>query len=165
MNKLFSDLRNSGIRRTDDALLGGVCAGLAHRWNIAPIIIRLSFLFLLFFGGAAFLIYGAAWLLIPSFPENRIELEQAAHGNPGAATAGALSFIIIGIFSLSTVSTGILFFLGAPSEVLFLVGLIVFPTAFIAAAVLLIQNSRKKIEVKCNRRLQNIGKTIRTRIT
>ncbi|WP_353067026.1 PspC domain-containing protein [Arcanobacterium hippocoleae] len=65
MDRFFQSLRNGNYRRTEDALFGGVCAGLAHHWRIAPILVRIAFLLLLCMGGMTFLIYGFAWILIP----------------------------------------------------------------------------------------------------
>lgn len=100
MDELFQNLRYTNLRRTDDGIIGGVCAGIAHRWGISPILVRLAFLCLLLFGGITFLLYGIAWFLIPKFPSDQIELEDAIHGAPNAATAGALAFILLGVFTI-----------------------------------------------------------------
>jgi phage shock protein PspC (stress-responsive transcriptional regulator) len=55
------------IRRTTgpDRKVAGVAGGLARHLDIDPIILRVAFVVLVFFGGAGLLLYGACWLLVP----------------------------------------------------------------------------------------------------
>jgi phage shock protein PspC (stress-responsive transcriptional regulator) len=55
------------IRRTTgrDRKVAGVAGGLARHLDIDPIILRVGFVVLVFFGGAGLLLYGACWLLVP----------------------------------------------------------------------------------------------------
>lgn len=50
-------------RNTEEAKLGGVCAGMGEYLNIDPVIIRLVFLLLIFAGG--FIAYLVAWIIVP----------------------------------------------------------------------------------------------------
>jgi phage shock protein PspC (stress-responsive transcriptional regulator) len=62
------ELRDLGrIRRTTgpDRKVAGVAGGLARHLDIDPIILRVAFVVLVFFGGAGLLLYGACWLLLP----------------------------------------------------------------------------------------------------
>jgi phage shock protein PspC (stress-responsive transcriptional regulator) len=52
-------------RSVDDRKIAGVAGGLGRHLNIDPTILRVLFVVLCFFGGAGFLLYGAAWLLVP----------------------------------------------------------------------------------------------------
>ncbi len=53
-------------RSTSDKMLGGVCAGLAHYFDIDPTLVRLAFVGLFFLGaGSPFLIYLVLWLIMP----------------------------------------------------------------------------------------------------
>ncbi|QIK75496.1 PspC domain-containing protein [Nocardioides piscis] len=52
-------------RSTDDRRIAGVAAGLARHLDIDPIIVRVTLVVLVFFGGSGLLLYGAAWLLVP----------------------------------------------------------------------------------------------------
>lgn len=45
--------------------IGGVAGGLARHLDIDPVIVRVVFFVLAFFGGAGLLGYGACWLLVP----------------------------------------------------------------------------------------------------
>src|SRR6187455_32157 len=52
-------------RSTTDRKIAGVAGGLGRHLNIDPTVIRVLLVVLCFFGGAGFLIYGMAWLLVP----------------------------------------------------------------------------------------------------
>ena len=51
-------------RDKTDYKIAGICSGLGEYLNIAPVIIRLVFLFGLFLGGGL-LVYIIAWFVIP----------------------------------------------------------------------------------------------------
>ena len=51
-------------RDTSDCTIGGVCSGLAAYFNISVILVRILFIFALFWG-VGFLIYIVMWLLVP----------------------------------------------------------------------------------------------------
>lgn len=56
----------SALRRSvTDRKVAGVAGGLGRHLNIDPVIFRVLFVVLVFFGGAGLLLYGAAWLLVP----------------------------------------------------------------------------------------------------
>lgn len=57
----YTELRRS----LTDRKIAGVAGGLGRHLNIDPTILRVLFVVLCFFGGAGFLLYGAAWLLVP----------------------------------------------------------------------------------------------------
>lgn len=74
MNRFFSILRSSPVRRTN-GWAGGVCAGLAQRygWDVAVVRIAVLLTFLLPFVGVW--TYLAAWLLLPK-TDGSIALER-----------------------------------------------------------------------------------------
>lgn len=53
------------FRDTDNAMVAGVASGLAAYLGIDPIILRLLFIVVTFFGGSGILIYIILWLLVP----------------------------------------------------------------------------------------------------
>ncbi len=61
------DMRDLGrLRRsTFDRKVAGVASGIARHFDIDPVIVRVVFVVLVFFGGAGLLVYGACWLLVP----------------------------------------------------------------------------------------------------
>ena len=53
-------------RDETDAVVGGVCSGLAYYVNIDPILIRIAFVVLTLAGGSGVLFYIILWIVIPS---------------------------------------------------------------------------------------------------
>ncbi|WLD24674.1 PspC domain-containing protein [Flavobacterium dauae] len=60
-NKNYKKIYRDGEKR----ILGGVCSGLAHYFNIDPVWMRIIFLLLLFLYGTSMLIYFILWIIIP----------------------------------------------------------------------------------------------------
>jgi phage shock protein PspC (stress-responsive transcriptional regulator) len=63
------EVRDLGrIRRTvgPDRKLAGVAGGLARHLDIDPVLLRVAFVVLVFFGGSGVLLYVACWLLLPA---------------------------------------------------------------------------------------------------
>lgn len=52
-------------RSAYDRKVAGVAGGLARHLDVDPIILRVAFVVLSFFGGAGIIVYGACWLLVP----------------------------------------------------------------------------------------------------
>jgi phage shock protein PspC (stress-responsive transcriptional regulator) len=52
-------------RSTTDRKVAGVAGGLGRHLDIDPTIVRVLLVVLCFFGGAGFLLYGVAWLVVP----------------------------------------------------------------------------------------------------
>ncbi|MBV8296973.1 MAG: PspC domain-containing protein [Acidimicrobiia bacterium] len=52
-------------RSRRDRVVAGVCGGLGEYFDVDPVIFRIAFVVLAFVGGAGFLLYPAAWLLLP----------------------------------------------------------------------------------------------------
>ena len=57
-------------RSTTDRKVAGVAGGLGRHLRIDPTVLRVLFVVLCFFGGAGFVLYGAAWLLVPEEGRN-----------------------------------------------------------------------------------------------
>lgn len=53
------------IRRSNDRMVAGVCAGLAEYFGIDPVLIRFAFVALTLMGGHGIIIYGILWLVMP----------------------------------------------------------------------------------------------------
>lgn len=53
------------MRDPDDRILGGICAGLGHYFNLSPLVVRLITLALFFGAGFGLLIYIALWIIMP----------------------------------------------------------------------------------------------------
>lgn len=77
-NRFFSWLRGLDVPR-QPGWIGGVCAGIASRLGIDPLIVRGIAVVVAVLGGPALLLYAAAWLLLPDH-HNRIHLEEVFRG-------------------------------------------------------------------------------------
>ena len=76
--------RHSGdrlLRDPYDKVIGGVCSGIAHYFDIDPVIIRLVMVVLFLSAGIGFLAYIIAWMVIPA-ARSREELYNMNNGNP-----------------------------------------------------------------------------------
>src|SRR5947209_923072 len=58
-------------RSRTDRVIVGVCGGLGDYFDVDPVIFRIAFVVLVFVGGAGFLLYPAAWLLLPEEGHHR----------------------------------------------------------------------------------------------
>lgn len=52
-------------RTTADRKVAGVAGGIARHLDIDPVVVRIAFVVLVFFGGGGLLLYGACWLFVP----------------------------------------------------------------------------------------------------
>jgi len=52
-------------RDPENSVIGGVCGGLGAYFNLDPVIFRIIFIALFFFGGASILVYVILWIVIP----------------------------------------------------------------------------------------------------
>ena len=109
------------IRRTigPDRKVAGVAGGLARHLDIDPVILRVAFVVLVFFGGAGVIAYGLCWLLVPEDgnPRRPLGLDDR---NRGIALVGV--GVLAGLALLSD-TFGNDFF---PWPVAIVIGLVVF---------------------------------------
>lgn len=74
--------------------IGGVCAGVGERLGIDPLIVRGITVVIAVLGGPAFLLYAAAWLLLPD-TEDRIHLERLIRGDFDRAIVGIGALVVL----------------------------------------------------------------------
>ena len=53
------------LSRSDDKMIGGVCAGLAEYLDIDPTIVRIVWVLMVLFAGFGILLYVILWLIMP----------------------------------------------------------------------------------------------------
>ena len=53
------------LTRSDDKMIGGVCAGLAEYLDIDPTIVRIVWVLMVLFAGFGILLYVILWLIMP----------------------------------------------------------------------------------------------------
>lgn len=53
-------------RSTQNKVIGGVCAGIAHYFGLDPVLVRVGFLIALLAFGVGPLVYLVLWVLMPA---------------------------------------------------------------------------------------------------
>ena len=53
------------LTRSDDKMIGGVCAGLAEYLDIDPTIVRIVWVLMVLFAGFGIRLYVILWLIMP----------------------------------------------------------------------------------------------------
>lgn len=76
--RFFDWMRSIGITRTD-GWVGGVCAGIAHRIGIDPLIIRGIAVVAALLGAPVVLLYAVAWAVLPD-RDGKIHLQRLFEG-------------------------------------------------------------------------------------
>jgi phage shock protein C len=71
-------------RSQSDKMIGGVCGGLAERFNVDSSLVRLAFILLFLFGGHGLLIYLIMWIIMPPAPSQAV-VDVTYHSDPPAA--------------------------------------------------------------------------------
>lgn len=88
----------AAIRRTvgDRRRVAGVAGGLARHLDIDPLIVRVAFVVLTFFGGAGLVLYIACWLLVPEEGSDwaRVALDRRSR-TVALVLVGALVLVIL----------------------------------------------------------------------
>ncbi|MFA5131402.1 MAG: PspC domain-containing protein [Patescibacteria group bacterium] len=69
-------LKRKLYRDTDNAVIGGVAAGLGNYFNIDPVLFRIIFCALIFAGGSAVPIYIILWIVMPEAKSAHQKLEM-----------------------------------------------------------------------------------------
>ncbi|MGX5680996.1 PspC domain-containing protein [Schumannella luteola] len=98
-NRFFSWLRALDLRR-EPGWIGGVCAGIATRLGIDPLIVRGIAVVVAVLGGPALLLYAAAWLLLPD-SHDTIHLEETLKGRFEPAVAGIGAMLVLTMLPLA----------------------------------------------------------------
>jgi phage shock protein C len=77
-------------RSRTDTVLGGVAAGLANYLNADPALVRIAWAILVpLTGGAAFLAYIIAWVVVPEEPEGWVDPADASRAPASDEASGA----------------------------------------------------------------------------
>lgn len=96
--------------RSNNRVIGGVCAGIASRLNIDPVIVRgLAVVGLLFFGFIP-LLYGALWLWMPSQTTGRSLWTDWRAGLPNQGGGVAISILLMFFGAMRMLPQGIFLF-------------------------------------------------------
>lgn len=91
----FDVIRRTGIVRASEAPVAGVCGGIATRYGLDPLLVRVVAVVITIVTSPLF--YGAAWMLLPD-SSGRSHLQRALDDREfPAGFVGALALILIGI--------------------------------------------------------------------
>lgn len=103
LDRLFAAARRFGVvRATEDKWFGGVCTGLARRWNVDPLIVRALFLLATLLFGIGIPAYFVAWVLLPDEADEIVVEKAVRQGHASSIVlclvAAVLSFSGFGVF-------------------------------------------------------------------
>ena len=88
--------RSLGITRpSDEAWFAGVCAGIARRFNVDPILIRAGAVALAMLGGFGVVAYLALWLALPGSDSRILGEEAVRRGNVSGVLLLILLFLVL----------------------------------------------------------------------
>ncbi|MCW3156990.1 PspC domain-containing protein [Micropruina sonneratiae] len=93
-------------RASSGAVLGGVCAGLARRWQVDPTVLRIAMVLLGLLGGVGIALYVGAVLLVPREGNTDFPLYRVApftRSWPPAAAIGAV--VCLGVLIMALVGS------------------------------------------------------------
>lgn len=83
-------------RSRTDRKVSGVAGGIARHLDIDPLLVRVGFVILTFFGGGGLILYGVAWVLVPEEDTG----ETVVRTDDGVRTA---ALIIAGVIAVASV--------------------------------------------------------------
>ena len=75
------------VRPRRERRIGGVCAGIAHRFGWDPVMVRLATVLSIFLPGPQVLVYAIAWLVLPSDDDVQYAALPGAAPQPGGVVA------------------------------------------------------------------------------
>lgn len=93
----FARIRRSGITRSDDRWVGGVCGGLARYFGISPTLMRAIMVGAVLLAGFGAALYAFAWLLLPDDRNGTILGERLIAGDWDWSCLGVALCFIAGI--------------------------------------------------------------------
>lgn len=82
-------------RASDNRLLGGVCAGLAGRLGVDPLLVRVGFIAAATAGGVGLAIYALAWALVPADHAGAAPAGGARTGRAGVEVALGAALLLL----------------------------------------------------------------------
>jgi len=90
------------VRRTGNKVIAGVAGGIADYLGIQPVLVRIAFVVLTFFGGLGALLYVVGWLLIPSAGASESIGLAAARRPAGPSTYIGIVLVIVAVGILAS---------------------------------------------------------------
>ena len=98
----------SALRRSrDDRKVVGVAGGLGRWAGVDPLVFRILFVVLTFFGGSGILLYALGWLLVPDQGETESEGQRLLNGRSRSSAATVIGILVV--LAIGIAATGWLF--------------------------------------------------------
>ncbi len=99
-------------RSRKNRIIAGVCGGLGEYLGVDPVLIRIAWVIVSFFGGAGILAYVIAWIIIPDEKTKTSVLDDWRSGKRTSVTANAEEDRQVRyIFALFLIFIGVMFLL------------------------------------------------------
>ena len=103
-DELHAIWRTRPVRSGGDAMIAGVCGGIARRYDVDPTLVRVALVVAATFGGSGVLAYIACWFLLPSDG-----VENPRRGGPlgrhglsrGLHRPGTVGLVVVAIIALA----------------------------------------------------------------
>lgn len=90
-------------RDSRSRMIAGVCGGLGRHLDIDPVVFRIVFALLTFFGGFGLLAYAAAWLFVPDDGEHESEARKLVSGRSAVTAVAVAVLTALGFMVMVTV--------------------------------------------------------------
>ncbi len=105
-NRFWDDILSTGLRRDNSRQwFAGVCAGIARRVDVDPVLIRAAFIAMTLFGGFGVVAYLIAWLLLPD-DRGRIMARDALSQDASTSATGAIVLSVIAVLVIAAIVFG-----------------------------------------------------------
>jgi phage shock protein PspC (stress-responsive transcriptional regulator) len=95
-SRFFDWIRSSGLERGEDRWAAGVCAGIARRTGLDPLLVRGLALVVAVLGGPALILYAVAWALLPDV-DGSIHAERLLEGRMDPAVIAIAALAVLGL--------------------------------------------------------------------
>lgn len=96
---VFEWLRRMDLPR-GSGWLGGVCAGIANRLGVDPLLVRGVAVAVGILGGPIALVYALAWALLPD-AEGTIHAQELGHGRVSRAVPGIAALVVLSLLPIA----------------------------------------------------------------
>src|SRR5690349_16239887 len=84
-------------RDPEHRVVAGVCAGIARHFGVDPLVVRLVFMAATFAGGLGFVLYGAAWLVMPAGEADAERPRRRLAGRPAVEVALGAGLLVLAV--------------------------------------------------------------------
>lgn len=102
LNQLW---RTRPVRLPRQGPVAGVAAGIGHRYEVDPVLVRVAFVVSTLFGGAGLVLYLACWLLLPRAGDPASAAESLL-GRGHSSESGTKTIVLVVAFTIAITTIG-----------------------------------------------------------